>query len=152
MEIFIQKIEKGNELIKEGQIEEAIVFFAELMEEFPEEPLVFYNSAIAFIEKENFEISEKLLTHCLNLGYNNHRVFLGLGYCHLKKNELEISRTFFSKIKEGEESFLESLIGIVYSFILEGKISDTKPFLEILKKSSFWNQELRLVERTLRTL
>lgn len=144
-----EEIKKGNEFIENGEIEEAIAFYTQLMSEFPEEPLIFYNSALAFIEKENFDIAVKLFLHCLNLGFENHRVFLGLGYCGLKAGKFEEARGYFFKIDESEESFLESKIGILYSFILEGKISEARPSLEILKKRNFWNQELQLIEKTI---
>jgi hypothetical protein len=57
---------------------------------------------------------------------------------------------FFEKISYNDPSYNESLIGRVYALVNKGEAEKATPYLEELKTNNVWNQELALVEKTVK--
>lgn len=149
---YSELLSKANLFLKSGNIDDSIEIFTMLMERYPDKPLIFYNMGLAFIEKENFELAEKVFNHCLNLGYKDKRVYLGLGFSCLKREEFDMAISNFDKSLEEDEDFPEAIIGKIYSLVKSGKTGNTKELLNKLKSIGVWNQELELISKTLKLM
>ncbi|HPE69037.1 MAG TPA: tetratricopeptide repeat protein [Thermotogota bacterium] len=144
-----KRMEEANLLLNQGEVEEALRLFSELMEEKPEEPLVFYNMALAFLEKENLELAQKLFLHAVQLGMEHPNPWIGLGFCALKNMDFPGAIEHFTQALDLDAENPEALIGAAFSWIRSGQPEQARFYLEKLKSKNIWNQELALMYKTL---
>ncbi|HOO32723.1 MAG TPA: tetratricopeptide repeat protein [Thermotogota bacterium] len=144
------RLKKANAILKRGRVKDALSLYADIIEDDPENPLVYYNMGVAFIEKDDFDLARQVFQHCLKLGLESDRVYIGLGICYLKMKEYDQAFNYFEKVTYRDESYNESLIGKVYTLVSKGEAERATPYLAELKSNSVWNQELALVEKTVK--
>ncbi len=147
---FAKELNEANRIFQEGEIDRSIQMYSDLLESDPEEPLVYYNMALALMEKENYPLALKLFSHLSKMNFEEPRVWIGIGYCQIKEGLYEEAFTSFSQVREDQEGFVESTIGKVFALVLESKIADVAPLLDQLKQRGVWNQELALIQKILR--
>ncbi|MBP6960123.1 MAG: tetratricopeptide repeat protein [Thermotogae bacterium] len=147
---FEEKLQSANALYRDGDNKAALKAYAFLMEAYPEEPLCYYNMALAFIEKEDFTMAKKLFEQTLKLGFLSAKAYIGLGFCALKLSQFEEASSFFSEVPEEAEEYIESLIGRVYASVLSKKARNISSLLAELKERNVWNQELELLSKRAR--
>lgn len=150
--LFAIKLKKANDLLAEGEIDKSIIMYTDLMDEFPSKPLIYYNMALALMEKDNYPLSLKLFQHLPTIGFDDSRVWIGIGYCHLKEGRHEEALANFSKVAEDQTGYIESLIGKVYTLVLASRHPEVYPLLLLLKEKGVWNQELELIFKMIRKL
>ena len=121
--------------------------YADMIEEEPDNPLVYYNMGVAFVEREDYDLAKQVFNHCLRLGLKESRIYLGLGICSLNFSENDEAIDFFEQVSSTESFYKEALIGKVYAYMNKGEIQKAMFILEELKKRDIWNQELSLVEK-----
>jgi tetratricopeptide (TPR) repeat protein len=144
------RLKKANAILKRGRIKDALSLYADIIEDDPENPLVYYNMGVAFIEKNDYDLARQVFAHCLKLGLKDDKIYIGLGICHLKMQQYDQAFDFFEKISYNDPSYNESLIGRVYALVNKGEAEKATPYLEELKTNNVWNQELALVEKTVK--
>lgn len=148
--LFAIKLKKANEMLGDGEIDKSIIMYTDLMDEYPGKPLIYYNMALALMEKGNYPLSLKLFQHLPTIGFDDSRVWIGIGYCHLKEGRHEEALVNFSKVEEDQTGYIESLIGKVYTLILDSRHQEVYPLLMLLKEKGVWNQELELILKMIR--
>ncbi|HNW47218.1 MAG TPA: tetratricopeptide repeat protein [Thermotogota bacterium] len=146
-DLFEERLQAANASYRDGDIKAALKAYARLMETYPEEPLCYYNMALAFIEKEDYTMAKKLFEQALKLGFISSKIYIGLGFCALKLSQFEEAATFFAGVPEEAEEYIEGLIGRVYASVLSHQTGNIPPLLAELKGRNVWNQELELLSK-----
>jgi tetratricopeptide (TPR) repeat protein len=144
------RLKKANAILRRGRVKDALSLYADIIEDDPENSLVYYNMGVAFIEKDDYDLAKQVFLHCIKLGLENGRVYIGLGICHMKMQDYDGAFEFFDKITHTDESYKEALIGKVYALVNKKEPEKATPYLEELKAKNVWNQELALVEKTVK--
>ncbi|MFP4460942.1 MAG: tetratricopeptide repeat protein [Thermotogota bacterium] len=141
------RLKQANEILKRGKVKDALSLYADIIEEDPENPLVYYNMGVAFVEREDYDLARQVFTHCLKLGLQDSRIYIGLGICSLHFSENDKALEFFGQIDSTETSYKEALIGKVYAYLNNSEPQKAMDILNELKQLNIWNQELSLIER-----
>ncbi len=141
------RLKQANEILKRGKVKDALSLYADIIEEDPENPLVYYNMGVAFVEREDYDLARQVFTHCLKLGLENSRIYIGLGICSLHFSENEKALEYFEQVQSTEPSYKEALIGKVYAHLNQADPQKAMSVLDELKGLNIWNQELSLMER-----
>jgi len=147
-----QRLRKANQVLKSGKIKDALSMYADIIEEEPNNPLVYYNMGVAFVEREDYDLARQVFSHCLRLGLDDSRIQIGLGICALHFNENDQALTYFQQVDSQEYYFKEALIGQVYAFMNKGEKQQALSILHELKERNIWNQELSLIEKKVKML
>ncbi len=147
---YASELNEANRIFQDGEIDRSIQLYSDLLESYPEEPLVYYNMAIALMEKENFPLAIKLFNHLQKLGFEEPRVWIGIGYCQIKEGRYDEAFASFSNVGENQEGFVESTIGKVFALVLESKLAEVDPLLDQLQQRGVWNQELALIQKIMK--
>jgi len=147
---FNERLQSANATYRDGNLRVALKEYALLVETYPEEPLCYYNMALAFIEKEDFAMAKKLFEQTLKLGFHSSKTYIGLGFCALKLAQYEEAAAFFSEVPEEAEEYIESLIGRIYTSVLSRNTENVSPLLTKLKERNVWNQEFELLSKRAR--
>ncbi|GEM_PF-374120 len=153
----INRLQKANNVLRRGNIKDAIELYTDIIRTEPENPLVYYNLGLAFIENEEYELAEKVFNQSLKLGLEEPRIYIGLGYCSLKEQNTQRALNFFNKVGERQPSYKEALLGKILAYVNsrppEGPDENLKKALDLLakiKQLGVWNQELSLIEKTVK--
>jgi len=141
------RLKQANDILKRGKVKDALSLYADIIEEDPENPLVYYNMGVAFIEREDYDLAKQVFSHCLKLGLEESRIYIGLGICSLHFSENDEALEYFERITSTEPTYKEALIGKVYVYLNTGEAQKAMGVLEELKNRNIWNQELSLMER-----
>jgi tetratricopeptide (TPR) repeat protein len=141
------RLKQANEILKRGKVKDALSLYADIIEEDPENPLVYYNMGVAFVEREDYDLARQVFSHCLKLGLENSQVYIGLGICSLHFSENEKALEYFEQVQPTEPSYKEALIGKVYAYLNNDDPQKAMGVLDELKGLNIWNQELSLMER-----
>lgn len=141
------RLKQANDILKRGKVKDALSLYADIIEEDPENPLVYYNMGVAFVEREDYDLAKQVFSHCLKLGLEESRVYIGLGICSLHFSENDKALEFFTRVTATEPIYKEALIGKVYAYLNTGEAQKAIEVLKELKNRDIWNQELSLMER-----
>lgn len=141
------RLKQANEILKRGKVKDALSLYADIIEEEPENPLVYYNMGVAFVEREDYDLARQVFSHCLKLGLKNSQIYIGLGICSLHFSENDRALEYFEQIDSTQATYKEALIGKVYAFLNKNEPEKAINVLEELKSLNIWNQELSLMER-----
>jgi len=147
-----QRLRKANEVLKRGKIKDALSMYADIIEEEPNNPLVYYNMGVAFVEREDYDLARQVFSHCLRLGLQDSRIQIGLGICALHFDENDQALACFQQVNSQEPYFKEALIGQAYAYMNKGEKQQALSILHELKKREIWNQELSLIEKKVKML
>ncbi len=140
-------LKKANTLLKRGNVKDALSLYADMIAQEPDNPLVYYNMGVAFIEKEDYDLAKQVFSHCLNLGFKQNRVYIGLGICSLGLSSDDEAIEYFDRILPSQENYKEALIGKVYAYINKNDSKNAICILKELKEIQVWSQELSLLEK-----
>jgi len=151
------RLQKANNVLRRGNIKDAIELYTDIIRSEPENPLVYYNLGLAFIEKEEYELAEKVFNQSLKLGLEEPRIYIGLGYCSLKGQDNKSALSFFDKVGERQPSYKEALLGKILAYVNtrgpdehEDNLKKALTLLAKIKQLGVWNQELSLIEKTVK--
>ena len=141
------RLKQANDILKRGRVKDALSLYADIIEEDPENPLVYYNMGVAFVEREDFDLARQVFSHCLKLGLDNSRIYIGLGICSLVFSENDKALDYFERVDATQDTYKEALIGKAYAFLNKSEPQQAMDVLQELKRLNIWNQELSLMER-----
>jgi len=141
------RLKQANDILKRGRVKDALSLYADIIEEDPENPLVYYNMGVAFVEREDFDLARQVFSHCLKLGLDNSRIYIGLGICSLVFSENDKALDYFERVDATQDTYKEALIGKAYAFLNKREPQQAMDVLQELKRLNIWNQELSLMER-----
>src|SRR6056297_2959411 len=141
------RLKQANDILKRGKVKDALSMYADMIEEEPDNPLVYYNMGVAFVEREDYDLARQVFSHCLKLGLTDSKIFIGLGICSLHFSDNEKALEFFEEVTSTDSAYKEALIGKVYAYLNKGEGQKAMDILNELKEIKIWNQELSLIER-----
>src|SRR6056297_2527287 len=128
------RLKQANDILKRGKVKDALSLYADIIEEDPENPLVYYNMGVAFVEREDFDLARQVFSHCLKLGLDNSRIYIGLGICLLVFSENDKALDYFERVDATQDTYKEALIGKAYAFLNKSEPQQAMDVLQELKR------------------
>jgi len=145
----ISNYEKAIEYL-EGDVVKAIKIFVDLLEKFPDNPLIYYYLAVAYRKLENYEKAIYYLNESLERETGIYEVIVELGINYACLNQFEEAIKYFKKAFEATKE-VEVCTNIVMCYLNLNKIEEAKIHLELAKKINPEDEIVKELEQILAT-
>lgn len=129
-------------------VAKAIKIFVDLLEKFPENPLIYYYLAVAYRKLENYEKAIYYLNESLEIETGIYEVIVELGINYACLNQFEEAIKYFKKAFEATKE-VEICTNIVMCYLNMNKIEEAKIHLELAKKINPEDEIVKELEKIL---